>query len=125
MLSLTLGLKEALEITAVVHSHARKCDGTTTIKLTDPETGMITKIKEPCKLCLRNTERMSALPPQMLSQCLEEPEGLVAHFQLATLIVDSTLNRGGHKGKRAERDVQASMDLLRFWRDECDGKLRD
>lgn len=125
MLSASLTLKEALAITSVIHSHARKCDGTVTIKVTDPETGIVTKFKEPCMVCVRNTARMQEIPPQILSECLAEPEPVKAQFQFVTLIVESTLNRGGHKGKRAERDVQASMDLLRFWRDECGGKLRD
>lgn len=105
------------------HAHARKCNGRVKIKLINHYTGEETKVEVPCKVCIDNLAWFNQLPPDILSLCLQEPYTTEARFSLASLIVESTFERGTHKGKRARRDLICGMHLLKFWQDELGGKL--
>lgn len=118
-----LTLAQTLTVVNVIHAHARKCDGTITIKVTDPDTGEVQKFKEPCKICVTNTKRLGEIPAPILSECLAEVPPPPAMFCLATLILESTFERGTHNTHRAMRDRTAGMVLLKEYQD-MGGKLK-
>lgn len=77
-----------------------------------------------CKMCNRSLAFFSSIPLNHLPDALGEPATQRATFQLATLTMESTFNRGTMKGERAMRDKAAGMRLLQEY-ESMGGKLRN
>lgn len=78
---------------------------------------------EDCRLCEQIQRFFSLLPLHHLSTAMAEVPPQEATFSLATLAMESMLERGTHKSARALRDRVASMTLLRYYEKELGGKL--
>jgi hypothetical protein len=124
-----MDLSHALTITAMAHTHYRHggkkgqaCNGTISTKEIDPITEKEVKITLPCQSCIHHTERLGTIPIQFLSECLSEPPSPPARFSMATLLLESVLERGTHKSRRGQRDFIAGMKLLKDYQD-LGGKL--
>lgn len=81
------------------------------------------KKAEDCKLCEQIQKFFSLLPLHHLSDAMAEPAPQEATFSLATLIMESTFERGTHRSARGLRDKAAGMSLLRYYEKELGGKL--